>query len=58
MKEKIYSNEIFFIQSLPNQLLKDIIIYFYKTYELPIIIPLNMHGGNISYTTIIAKIIN
>jgi 5'-3' exonuclease len=40
MKEKIYSNEIFFIEALPNQLLKDIIIYFYFTYELPINIPL------------------
>jgi hypothetical protein len=36
----IYSNEIFFIEALPNQLLKDIIIYFYLTYELPILVPL------------------
>jgi hypothetical protein len=36
----IYTNEIFFIEALPNQLLKDIIMYFYLTYELPIIIPL------------------
>ncbi len=41
MKEqKIYSNEVFYILSLPSQLLKDIILYFYKTYELPIIIEL------------------
>jgi 5'-3' exonuclease len=36
----IYSNEIFFIEALPNQLLKDIIMFFYLNYELPIIIPL------------------
>ncbi len=40
VKEKIYSNEIFFIEALPNELLKDIILYFYYTYELPITIPL------------------
>ncbi len=40
MKQKIYSNEIFFIDALPTQLLKDIIIYFYYNYELPINIPL------------------
>ncbi len=34
--EKIYSNEVFYILSLPHQLLKDIILYFYKTYEMPI----------------------
>lgn len=39
-QKEIYSNEIFFIEALPNQLLKDIIIYFYLTYELPILIPL------------------
>lgn len=36
----IYSNEIFFIEALPNQLLKDIIMHFYLTYELPILVPL------------------
>jgi hypothetical protein len=41
LKQKgIYSNEIFFIEALPNQLLKDIIMYFYLTYELPILVPL------------------
>ncbi len=39
-KENIYSNETFYIASLPNQLLKDIILYFYITYELPLTIPL------------------
>jgi 5'-3' exonuclease len=38
--EKIYSNEVFYILSLPNQLLKDIILYFYKTYEMPITVGL------------------
>ncbi len=38
--EKIYSNEVFYVLSLPNQLLKDIILYFYKTYEMPITIGL------------------
>ncbi len=36
----IYPNQLYYIQSLPNQLLKDIIIYFYQTYELPILVPL------------------
>ncbi len=38
--KEIYSNEIFFIEALPNQLLKDLIMYFYLTYELPIVVPL------------------
>lgn len=36
----IYTNECFYINQLPTQLLKDIIVYFYKTYELPITISL------------------
>lgn len=36
----IYSNEYIYVESLPNILLKDIILYFYQTYMLPIIIPL------------------
>ncbi len=36
----IYTNECFYINQLPTQLLKDIIIYFYKHYELPITTPL------------------
>ena len=36
----IYTNECFYINQLPTQLLKDIIVYFYKTYELPITTPL------------------
>jgi hypothetical protein len=47
MKENIYSNEIFFIEALPNKLLKDIIIYFYYTYELPITVPLKTTHDNI-----------
>ena len=43
MKEKIYSNEIFFIEALPNELLRDIIAYFYFNYELPIVIPLKIN---------------
>ncbi len=43
----IYTNEIFFIEALPNQLLKDIIIYFYSTYELPILIPLKTEHDKI-----------
>ncbi len=39
-KKELYSNDIFFIEALPTQLLKDIIIYFYLTNELPIVIPL------------------
>ncbi len=39
-KKEIYTNDIFFVEALPNQLLKDIIMYFYLTYELPILIPL------------------
>ncbi len=41
MTEKgIYTSESFYVLSLPNQLLKDIILYFYKTYEIPITIGL------------------
>jgi len=47
MKDKIYSNEIFFIEALPNKLLKDIIVYFYNNYELPITIPLKTSHDNI-----------
>ena len=36
----IYSNEYIYVESLPNILLKDIILYFYQTYMLPITIPL------------------
>ncbi len=50
-KEGIYSNEIFFIESLPNKLLKDIILYFYLSYELPIMIPLKTSDKN-NYITI------
>ena len=46
MKEQIYSNEIFFIEALPNTLLKNMILYFYKTYELPITIPLKTLEDN------------
>ena len=44
--KNIYSNEIFFIEALPNELLKDIIKYFYLSYELPITIPLKMNLDN------------
>jgi 5'-3' exonuclease len=48
LKQKnIYSNEIFFMEALPNQLLKDIIIYFYLTYELPIKVPLKTNHDKI-----------
>jgi 5'-3' exonuclease len=42
-KANIYSNEIFFIEALPNQLLMDIIKYFYFHYEIPITVPLKIH---------------
>lgn len=45
--EKIYSNEVFYVLSLPNQLLKDIILYFYKTYEMPITIGLKTEAPKI-----------
>ncbi len=38
--EKIYTNEVYYVLSLPNELLKNIILYFYKTYEMPITIGL------------------
>ncbi len=40
VKENIYPNESYYVTSLPNQLLKDILLYFYLKDELPITIPL------------------
>jgi 5'-3' exonuclease len=36
----LYSSQVYYVEALPTQLLKDIILYFYQTYELPILIPL------------------
>ena len=36
----IYSNEYMYVESLPHILLKDIILYFFQTYTLPLDIPL------------------
>ncbi len=46
-QKEIYSNDIFFIEALPTQLLKDIIMYFYLTSELPILIPLKSQDEKI-----------
>jgi 5'-3' exonuclease len=52
MKDKnIYPFESYYINSLPNQLLKDIIEYFYLTYELPIIVPLKTSPDKILFAT-------
>jgi 5'-3' exonuclease len=48
-KSNIYTNEVFYVEALPTQLLKDIIMYFFINYELPITIPLKDSHINIQF---------
>lgn len=48
---KLYDTEVSYVESLPVQLLKDIITYFYLTYEMPFTIPLKTSHDKILFAT-------